>query len=117
MYSTLLVLEFYKNTKLKSEKWLEETLKTFEENKPKLFENAKWIVSLYIKNYEESQFALNFLSSIALIPDKFSWEVEPGQQIDEALTEANDYFDIIELKRKDKPYKKLSNIAFPDTLK
>lgn len=52
MYSTLLVLEFYKNTKLKSEKWLEETLKTFEENKPKLFENAKWIVSLYIKNYE-----------------------------------------------------------------
>jgi hypothetical protein len=52
MYSTLLVLEFYKNTKLKSEKWLEETLKTFEENKPKLFENAKWIVTLYIKNYE-----------------------------------------------------------------
>ena len=27
MYSTLLVLEFYKNTKLKSEKWLEETFK------------------------------------------------------------------------------------------
>jgi len=49
-YSTLLVLEFYKNTKLKPEKWIDDTLKTFKENKAKLFEHAKWIVELFLKN-------------------------------------------------------------------
>jgi hypothetical protein len=43
--------------------------------------------------------------------------VEPGQQLEESLKEAKDYFDIIELKRKDKPYKKLSNISYPNAIK
>jgi hypothetical protein len=37
MYSTLLLLEFYKNTRAKPEKWLEETEKMLEESKPRLF--------------------------------------------------------------------------------
>jgi hypothetical protein len=117
MYATLLFLEFYKNTKLKSEKFLEDSNKAIEENKPKLYENARWIINLYIKNYEETQFAMNFVSSIALIPERFTWEVEPGRQIEEALKEARDYCDMIELKRKDKPYKRLSHISYPDSIR
>ena len=37
MYSTLMVLEFYKNTKNKPERWLEETQKMLEESKPRFF--------------------------------------------------------------------------------
>jgi len=33
------------------------------------------------------------------------------------LKEARDYFDMIELKRKDKPYKRLSHISYPDSIR
>lgn len=85
MYSTLMILEFYKNTKVKPERWLEETERMLQESKPRLFEHARWIVKLYLKNSEENQFAINFISSTCHIPEKFSWQVEPGQQIEEAL--------------------------------
>jgi hypothetical protein len=33
------------------------------------------------------------------------------------LREARDYYDMIELKRKDKPYKRLSHISYPEGIK
>jgi hypothetical protein len=74
-------------------------------------------VRLYLKNLEENQFAINFISSIAHIPERFSWEIEPGQQIEEALKEASDYEDTIEFKRKDKPFKKFQNLSFGERIR
>lgn len=37
--------------------------------------------------------------------------------MEEALDEAAEYVDTIELKRKDKPYKKLALLAFDDPLR
>ena len=73
MYSTLMLLEFYKNSKNKSEKYLDDVEKMIEKSKPRFFEHARWITRIYLKNFEESQFAMSFIASIVHVPIKFSW--------------------------------------------
>ena len=117
MYATLLMLEFYKNTKPKPQKWLDDTHRIREHNKPKEFEQAKWVVRAFLGQGQQAQYPINFVSSVAHIPGKWNWNIEPGQQLSETLKEAKDYWEMLEQKRQDRPYKRLYHVSFPPPVK
>ena len=83
--ATLLILQFYKNNKKKSEKEIKDYQKLLEQRKNKIYGHGIMVILLFLLGTEDVEFPENILSRFVFTPRFINWKIEPGEQLEDKL--------------------------------